>query len=247
MSKNIGEGVAVVTQQTIYPVKGMGGQAIDQHRIGWHGMPADRRFAFVSSRPNPNDGLPWLSARDLPRLVAYTARSTGGNGMTDIVVYTSDGHTFPLASEELLAEISAVFGSPVALTQIYRGTFDSMDLSLISEQSVRSIGQAVGLDLDVERFRANIVVSAFAERPFPEERWIGETLVFGDRTDSARIRINRKTERCMVVNLERETGRQTHPEILREIVSNRRNRLGVYGSTEFPGTIHVGDTVRIVR
>jgi hypothetical protein len=38
-----------------------------------------------------------------------------------------------------------------------------------------------------------------------------------------------------------------NPAVLKEIVAKRKNQLGVYGTTERPGTIEVGDTVLIAK
>jgi hypothetical protein len=50
----------------------------------------------------------------------------------------------------------------------------------------------------------------------------------------------------MVVNLDPSTARQ-NPEILKEVVKNRKNFLGTYGGTERPGTIEVGDKIFLVK
>lgn len=121
-----------------------------------------------------------------------------------------------------------------------------MDISLVSEASIAAVGHPLALALNIARFRPNLMVEAFDSRPFPEDRWLKELIVFGDRPDAARLRVNRKTLRCMVINIDPETGQQ-NPAILKEVVKTRKNQVGVYATTERPGSVQVGDTIYLVK
>src|SRR5438309_1667744 len=74
--------------------------------------------------------------------------------------------------------------------------------SVLGEATVRDLGARVGATLDPIRFRPNILLETAGDRPYEEEDWLGGLLVFGDREDSARIRLDRKDPRCMMVNLD---------------------------------------------
>lgn len=234
--------VAEVTQLFHYPVKSMRGQAILETKLGWHGFAGDRRFAL--SRTGDSSGLPWLSARESPGLILYEAAfiNPAQPDRSPVVVITPSGRTLALDSPELVRELENLYGDNLHLTQLWRGTFDSMDVSLISSNAIESTGVAVGQTLEVERFRPNIVVKAIEPNAYPEDKWVGELLVFGERPDAARIRINRKDLRCTIVNLDPATA-ERGPDVLGEVARNRRNLLGVYGSTERTGIIKVGDLV----
>ena len=52
-----------------YPVKSMAGEALPQADLRWSGIDGDRQYAFV--RADDRTRFPWLSARDLSRLVLY--------------------------------------------------------------------------------------------------------------------------------------------------------------------------------
>jgi hypothetical protein len=243
MSKEYKE-VGRVKEIYRYPVKSMAGEYIEEAKVGWHGLAGDRRFAFV--RAGNKTGLPWLSARELPQLILYSARFTDPNGVENspITIVSPDGRNLALDNDELLYELEQKYGDKLHLMQLWRGAYDSMDISLITEASVRTLSDKIGCKLEVQRFRPNLVIEAFEEKPYPEDRWVGELLVFGERDNSARIRTNRKDLRCMVVNLDPKTAQQ-NPAILKEIVNSRKNLLGIYGTTERPGTIRVGDVVRL--
>lgn len=229
-----------------YPVKSMGGEKIDQVKVGWHGFGGDRRFAFL--RVGNKTGLPWLSMRQFPKLITYSARFEDPTNIegSQIIVQSPAGVEFPLLSGELLSKIEAEAKLRLELIQLWRGAFDSMAISLISLKSIQFIQDKINQDLEVERFRPNIVMELFGEKPFPEEKFVSELAVFGDRDNSARIRIFRKDPRCMVVNLHPKTAVQ-NPQILKEIVINRKNFLGVYGGTERPGVIQQGDPIYLVK
>jgi len=238
--------VGRVAQIYRYPVKSMAGEYVEETKIGWHGLAGDRRFAFA--RVGDKTGLPWLSARELPELILYKARFADPSNIesSPISVMTPTGQVLKLDSDDLLNQIACSYGKPVQLMQLWRGTYDSMDISLISQASIHAVSVQVGHELEVQRFRPNFVVETFDGKPYPEDRWVGELLVFGDRDNSARIRANRKDIRCMVVNLDLKTAQQD-PAILKEIVRSRKNLLGIYGTIERPGTVRVGDVIRMLK
>jgi uncharacterized protein YcbX len=161
-----------------------------------------------------------------------------------ICIRTPDERELPLCSDEFIQEISRLYRFPVSMVHLWSGIFDAMDVSILTEASMCGVGEKIDKQLDTRRFRPNIVIQTDDPRPYPEDRWIKELIVFGNRSDSARIRANRKDSRCMVVNVDPDTGKQ-EPTILKEIVQSRKNVVGIYGSVERPGSIQVGDIVQI--
>jgi hypothetical protein len=235
--KHVGEVVAL----SIYPVKSM--RSIDVHEVhlGWQGLDDDRRYAFTHS--GSMNGLPWVSARQLPSLVTYQPsfdrpeiRESG------ITVRCPNGRALRLQDGALADEITRAVGTPAHLMRLHRGAYDAMPLSLITTRSIRTIADELGAGLDSARFRANIVIETATSRPYPEEKWVGDALVFGQHGDRARIQVNRRDERCSIVNINPETGQPDLP-VHRVIMGTRRNTLGIYGSTQRPGMIDVGAPV----
>lgn len=96
--------------------------------------------------------------------------------------------------------------------------------------------------LDERRFRPNIVLDCAGDEPFCEDRWVGGLVRFGERGDSAAIRVNRADLRCMVINIDPDDA-STDPAIHKHVAQTRGNRFGVYGSVQVPGTIRVGEDV----
>jgi uncharacterized protein YcbX len=113
-----------------------------------------------------------------------------------------------------------------------------MPLSLITTRTIDSIGALLGAELNVLRFRPNLVVEAFGGAAFPENEWVGQALTVGPTG----IRIDGRDKRCVVVNVDPVTGRRD-PRVLRAIATHRDTCLGVYGSTVRPGRVAVGDSV----
>ena len=238
--------IAVVQQLFRFPVKSMRGEELREGRISWHGLDGDRRYAFVKT--GNLAPFPWLTARDVPDMLrlapAFVDPSDPIN--SSLVVRMLDDAVLPLESPALVTALARSFGAPVHLMRLGRGAFDSLPLSLLSLSTVRDVPAPHDHPVDVRRFRANILVEAFEDRPYVEDGWSGGLLVFGDRPDSARVRVNRPIPRCMMINLDPDTARQD-ASVLRHVVHTNSNQAAVHASTERPGTIQVGDLVYLVR
>jgi len=225
-----------------YPVKSMAGERLEESHLGWHGLAGDRRYAFL--RLDSRSGLPWLSARDFPALLCYRAYYPDDEDVRRgrAVVITPDGEAVSVWDRLLLDKLKADVGHPLRPVQLWRGAYDAMDISLITTSSLRTISYAVGRDLESARFRPNILVDATATRDFPEEKWIGRVLGFGEQPDNTRVLVARRDERCAVVNFDPQTA-ASDPRVLREIVRRRHNLLGAYAMVERPGLVRAGDSV----
>lgn len=219
-----------------YPVKSMGGEEVDGVDVSWHGFAGDRRWAFIRDG-QVRSGFPWLTMRERPELARYRPRFTEPDrpDASPTVVRTPTGRDLDVADPALAAEL----GSRVRVIKQDRGVFDTMPLSLLSTQTLASLGRLTGTDLATARFRPNLVVEA-SECGFPEDAWVGRVLRLGE----LRIRVDARDMRCVVVTIDPVTLRR-HPAILRVIARERDARLGVYASTVQPGRVAVGDPVEL--
>jgi uncharacterized protein YcbX len=225
-----------------FPVKSMGGEALDRAPLYWHGLEGDRRQVFVKS--GDLSSFPWLTARDVPELVHYTAYLTDPDNIrrSPVMVRTPEGDELPVESETLRETLARQHGAPVHLMRTSRGAQDAAGVSVVGLGTVRALGERIGETLDVRRFRQNIYLETLDGEPDVEDRWVGRSLIFGDGDQTARIRLLRPDHRCMMVNLSPEHQGQ-NSAVLREIARSRDNCLGLYASVEITGPLQVGDAV----
>jgi len=234
-----------VSEIVRYPVKSMAGTATESAVLGWHGLDGDRRFAF--RRLGDESGFPWLSASRLPQLLLYRPVGLDESAGEPLPTHvrTPAGARVELSGPELKAEIGARFGSGVELMKLKHGIFDEAAISVISLATIAGIGREAGLDLDRRRFRANIVVETERGEPFLEDEWVGRTLMFGDGDPRPAVNVTMCDLRCVMINLDPETGAQD-ARIMKTVVRLNKNYAGVYGTVARSGPIRVGDPVNLV-
>ncbi len=220
-----------------YPVKSMGAEALAEVEVSWHGVAGDRRWAFIRDG-QVRSGFPWLTMRQRPDLGQYRPSfvEPGRPDASRTVVRTPAGEQFEVVDPAL----AAGFGERVRVLKQDQGIFDTMPLSLITSRTVDSLEALVGDELDVLRFRPNILVETVDSEAFPEDEWVGCTL----RVGGLRMRVDKRDVRCAVVNVDPVTARR-NSAILRTIARERQLCVGVYGSMVQPGRVAVGDPVVI--
>jgi uncharacterized protein YcbX len=227
-----------------YPVKSMAGELLDVARLSWHGIAGDRRFAF--RRPGDTSGFPWLTASKLPQLLLY--KSFGLDSDTAELlpthVRTPDGKEYELRSVELRKEISTRYGSDVELMNLRHGIFDEECISVITLGTVHGIERESGRELDLRRFRPNVVIETDTAEPFAEDKWVGQTLTFGEGNRSAALRVTMKDERCVMINFDPDTV-ERDSEVMKTVVRLNGNYAGVYGTVVTAGELRVGQVVTL--
>lgn len=235
-----GEGRVVghVAELWRYPVKSMAGEALERAEVSWHGVAGDRRWAFVRDSV-ATSGFPWLTLRERNDMNGYRPALAEPDrpDRSAVQVTTPSGVVRDMTDPTLAAELYP--GGATAIRQD-RGTFDTFPLSLISTQTIASLGASVEMTLDVRRFRPNLVVCATGDASFPEDEWVGCVL----RVGGFRMRIDKRDGRCVVITIDPDTAERT-PAILRRVGTERGGCLGVYGTTVAPGSVAVGDAVSV--
>jgi MOSC domain-containing protein len=220
-----------------YPVKSMGGEELAEAEVSWHGLAGDRRWAFIRDGV-VQSGFPWLTLRERGDMRRYRPSlvDPARPDKSPTVVRTPSGATFDVADPALAAEL----GPGVRVIKQDRGIFDTFPLALITTQTIASLGALVGVELDVQRFRPNVLVEAVDATAFPEDAWVGCVLRIG----AMRMRVDKRDGRCAVITIDPTTTERS-PAILRAVVRDREGRLGVYGSTVDQGRVAVHDPVLI--
>jgi uncharacterized protein YcbX len=235
-----------------YPVKSMAGELLYVARLSWHGIEGDRRLAF--RRLTDKSEFPWLTASKLPELLLYKPFRLDSNAaeLLPTHVRTPDGKEYELGSDELREEVSSRYGSDVELMNLKSGIFDEASVSVISLGTVHSVERESGRDIDLRRFRPNVVIETDSAEPFEEDKWVGRTLMFGDGNSGsvpipalgAAIGVTMKDERCRMVNLDPDTA-EKDSAVMKTIVRLNGIYAGVYGTVVRAGELRVGQVVTL--
>jgi len=99
--------------------------------------------------------------------------------------------------------------------------------------------------IDRRRFRANIFLETERTEPFHEDAWVGGTLVFGDAEPRPAVRVMECDPRCVMINIDPDTG-EKDARVFKTIGRLNRANAGVYATVVRTGTIRAGDPVILV-
>ena len=220
-----------------YPVKSMAAEAVECADVGWPGLEGDRRWAFVREGME-RSGFPWLTIRENPRMWRYQPRLTDPARPNACVtlVRTPSGAELDVVDPALAEEL----GHGARVLRQDRGIFDTFPLSLITTQTIQTLGGMAGAQLHPLRFRPNLLVHAAGGEPFAEDAWVGAVLTVG----GMRMRVDKRDQRCVVIDVDPASS-ERNPAVLRAVARQRQGCLGVYGATVQPGRVSAGDVVMI--
>jgi len=202
-----------------YPVKSLAGEPLSTAVMGPDGIPGDRIV-----RVRGPEGV--RTSRRQYRLLALRG-TLDPEGRPRI-------NGYPWDSPDALALIKEAAGADAWL-ESGEGLdrFDILPLLVATDGAVAAFGR------DVRRLRPNLVlggVEGLSERDWPgAELHIGDTIV---RLDSLR-------GRCHMTTVDPDT-LQVNPEVLRDIVRRFGGKLALNAEVVRPGTIRIGDPVRLV-
>jgi uncharacterized protein YcbX len=225
-----------------YPVKSMAGERLESAKIGWHGVEGDRRLAF--RRLADRGGFPWLSASRLPELLLYhpIGRQDASGEPLPTHIRTPDGNEYSLTDEALVKEIATRHRADVELMQMKHGIFDDACVSAIALGTIRSIAREAGRDLDIRRFRPNLVIDTEGAEPFEEDRWVGKVLEFGSDGTGPAVSVTMRDLRCVMINLDPDTA-EANAEVMKTVIRMNENYAGIYGTVVRTGELRVGQVV----
>ena len=241
--------VGVVEQLSRYPVKSMRVEALTEADVGFEGIAGDRRFAFIQGHKRTN--FPWLTARELPRMILYSARHVDPSNpdKSDVLVTTPEGKEFDIFSEELLAELKEQLTERERNQPIYpahlKSAFDVTHISLVTTYALKKLSDLVGEEIEPRRFRENLVINTDGSAQPDEQSWVGSRIMIGRGESAAIVAVIRGDVRCMMPNLHPDTAEQD-PRILRNIALKQSKIMGVYGTVVQSGTIRLGDPVQLI-
>lgn len=123
--------------------------------------------------------------------------------------------------------------------------YDMFPLMLMSEQSITHLERALpNSSIDVRRFRPSIVIDSPSHNDddhLPELSWVGQSATIG----TANIEFVIGCPRCVMVTRAVNGSIHDDREVLRYVVRELNQDVGIYANVVQPGVISVGDEVVI--
>lgn len=249
-----------------YPVKGLGGESLDEAFLGPDGLRFDRLLGLA------NDAIPlesfgsWTSheafhALDTrPDLGGYSARISrkaggvpGPTGGAELVLTARDGEELRVRLREdcrldddhcVTSRIQHWFGSPGRTARLVSSgshlwDFADVPISIINLATVRDIARVAKTPLDPRRFRANLYIDGLA--PWAEFGFPGGRLRIGE----VDLDVLRPVERCRATAVDPVTG-DTEVNVPGILVGHFGHLYcGVYAQVRTPGSLRIGQHVHV--
>lgn len=260
----------------VYPVKSLRGLAVDRAHLQPWGFEGDRRWMvvdpdgqFITQRATPGmalvhtrlqrDGHVELTTAGSPPITLVPSGERVTVGIWRDTVGAVAGE--PLADLWL----SEVLGRPVRLVYLDRPEHareidqdyarpgepvsfaDGYPVLVTTTASLAALNawqrEADARVLPMDRFRPSIVVDT--EQAWAEDGW--DEITIGDPPDGVRLRLVKPCTRCVMTAVAPDRGTIERGGPLRQLGRHRpKVDFGVNGVPEAPGTVRVGDTVRVV-
>jgi uncharacterized protein YcbX len=160
-------------------------------------------------------------------------------------------------SSDVMEELNGIFGrepgEPLPDFSIFPpeimeyesppGTYlDAYPLLVMTTSALRTLQQQLpDSAIDVRRFRPNVVIDTGDAEGHPELGWVGRQVVIGDVV----LELPHPCPRCVMVTREIDDTLPADRAVLRHIVRDLDQNLGVYATVVEPGSIDVGAPVEL--
>jgi uncharacterized protein YcbX len=217
-----------------YPVKAMGGEAVECVEVETRGVVGDRRYAVVDADGKLATGKHSRRFRRRDEVFEFASRTNPAG-----ILVTGRGGEWSVPSDELDRALSEAMGDEVrVLPETSTPYFDAGHVSLVGSASLEWCREHLDVDADRRRIRPNLVVQT--DEPFVEESWAGVIEI-----GQARLTPVERIERCRMIDIAQE-GLPREGRWLKSLTDAREMCLGIYLDVDRPGTISVGDEVRVV-
>ncbi|CUK15046.1 putative Fe-S protein [Ruegeria denitrificans] len=241
-----------VAQLWRHPIKSHGREAVETvNVIPGQTMPGDRVWA-VAHEASKADGSEWAPCANFsrcakaPQLMAISAQSSGEiltlshPDRPDLTfVPDEEQQAFLDWVQPLMPTDRAASARIVRVPG--RGMTDSdfPSISLCNLASHRAVGQKLGQDLSIHRWRGNIWLTDM--RLWEEFEWIGREVQIGE----AVFRVRERITRCLATTANPETGMRD-ADTLGTLETWGHQEFGVYTEVLKGGAISVGDKVELL-
>lgn len=121
--------------------------------------------------------------------------------------------------------------------------YDAWPLMLMTTSALRALSQSVpGSNMDVRRFRPSLVINTGELDGHPEFSWTGKHALIG----TAQIEFLAACPRCVMVTRAITAEIPADREVLRHIVRDLDQNVGIYARVTVPGSFGAGDAMSFV-
>ncbi|MGH9780492.1 MAG: MOSC domain-containing protein [Candidatus Acidiferrales bacterium] len=229
-----------------YPFKGMAGEDLREAFVTYAGIAGDRAYAFID--PTNPASFPWMTGRLKREMILFRPRfivppepanEHPPSNSFRMEVMTPEGHTLYVDDAAFTPFFEERFGRKLELRFSERAMHDACPLSLLGLDSIQSLSQETGIELDHRRFRANFYVRWDNGRPYCENELVGAKLRVGEKVE---VMIVKNDARCVIITLDPSTAKAS-PKVLEAVAKNHANCIGVYGAVLREGIVRAGDAV----
>jgi uncharacterized protein len=225
--------VPLVHEIRRYPVKSMGGESLEVVEIDSRGLAGDRWYAVVDGDGKLASGKHTHRFRRRDAVFRFASRTT-----PEGVRVTGPGGEWAVGDAALEDVLTEAMGDAVrVLPEAATPHQDEGEVSLVGTASLDWCREHLGVDADRRRIRPNLVVDT--SEPFVEETWTGLVSV-----GTARLRFDKRIPRCRMVDIAQE-GLPPEGGWLKALTETREMSLGIHLTVVAPGTVRVGDEVRV--
>ncbi|MEM8504474.1 MAG: MOSC domain-containing protein [Cyanobacteria bacterium P01_D01_bin.1] len=217
-----------------YPVKSLGGEAVETLEFDERGAISDRMFAMLTGDGKLGSGKNTRRFSQIDGLLSLSAAITS-EGVKISFPY---GETLTARDSSLNTRLSEYLGQSVRMVRENQiSHLDDGAVHLITSRVLTSLKDELpDVDIDERRFRPNIVI----ETTCSDDDLVGNELLIGDIA----LHVTHKTERCRMIMLE-QSGIENQPKLLKTVSKKYDLQFGVYASVSSPGTISVGNKVEL--
>lgn len=241
-----------------YPVKGLSAEAMTKAELTpGQTLAHDRVYAIENGpgrfRAEAPAHLPKINFLMLMRNAGMAGLQTTFDGDSHTLTIRRDGRSVAqgalnsAAGRAIICQFLAAYlqddlrGAPHIVHADGHSFSDVADkcLHVVSLASLRALQQVAGVDLNVLRFRPNLVVDGL--EPWQEQSWPGKTLLIG----GAELKVFKQTERCAAINVNPETGVRDL-DLLADLRRTwQHTDFGIYARVTKAGEIAVDDGVHV--
>src|SRR5262245_6356254 len=228
----------------------MRGEMLSQSLIGAAGVPGDREYGVV----DPEIGQVVSAAEGKRRwrgLVTLSARLLGEPApgtRPPVEIMTPAGEKLSGGQPDIDSRLAAILERPVHLahraSENKHSSYTHAPLHILTTASLAAFkAQHAAGEFAPARFRPNIVIDTGSAGGFLEQGWMERHLQIGD---TARIAVTDNCTRCVMTTLP-QGDLPFDPAILHTVTATNRTWAGVYAGVQLPGTIAIGDPVRVLE